>query len=105
MLMKRKENIYISIVPGLVTFTCDYKRIFGSYLFQALDFFPNTYKKAKFHYSITIGDISIPSESSFRNGYYFKEGNSWYYKRKIFGITLKLRYNIADKTFRINKAY
>lgn len=113
---KKKDSFYTkelidkefkTIIPGLVTFDTNLVKIKGFNLSENLNFYKNTHIKEKFHYKIVLdNNISIPDSYEFRNGYYFKKDDYWYYKREIFkGFSLKFKYDYKNKIFYFNSLY
>jgi 2-polyprenyl-3-methyl-5-hydroxy-6-metoxy-1,4-benzoquinol methylase len=97
--------VYKTIIPGLVTLDTEIEKILGSYLFRKLNFFPPRKSKSRYHYKVNIGNIKLPKEFDFRNGYYLKKGNFWYYERKFLGLSLKMQYDTKTNTFKFNQLY
>lgn len=100
------ENMFKNIIPHLVSIKTGVDKINGFYLCDDFNMYASTDTKNNFHYEVNISnDIVIPYDYEFRNGHYFKKGDTWYYKRKVGFITLKLSYNITKKIFTYNRAY
>lgn len=103
----KKTAMYKNIIPKLVSFDTKSEKIRGFGFSENFNFYNNIGKENKFHYQILIDNsIKIPSKYSFRNGYYLKSGDYWFYERKIFkNISLKFRYDIKNRVFVFNKMY
>lgn len=105
------ENIKINniknIVPSLVSFETNLDSLPGFNLSDNFNFYDDIKEKNKFHYSVIINNkIEIPDIYDFRNGYYTKLGDNWYYYRIFFGIfKLKFQYEISLKRFSFNSLY
>jgi 2-polyprenyl-3-methyl-5-hydroxy-6-metoxy-1,4-benzoquinol methylase len=97
--------MYKVIVSDLVSLDTNLLQIKGSYLFNKLDFYEESVKAKRFHYKVNVGRFHIPNTHDFRHGYYFKNGDSWFYKRKVFGLSLKMEFHVPTKTFYFNKLY
>lgn len=95
-----------TIIPNLVSFETDLKYIKGFYFSEDFDFYDATSVPHTFHYKITVDpNLQIPEKYEFRNGYYTKAGNVWYYNRKIKWFSLKFAYNTLTKEFTFNQLY
>jgi hypothetical protein len=96
-----------NLVPALVSLDTTLNGLKGSYISSNFDFFGSTENKNKFHYNLEIvDDIPIPEDYDFRNGYYQKVGNSWFYERKILrSLNLKFKFDMTTNTFQCNKLY
>lgn len=102
----QKNNRVKNIIPDLVSFDTNLKKIKGFSLSDNFDFYSNITSKNQFHYKIfVVKDIEIPKEYNFRSGYYFKKAGIWYYERKLFCFSFKFKYDAKNKIFSFNKAY
>ncbi|MFA5178379.1 MAG: hypothetical protein WC427_02355 [Candidatus Paceibacterota bacterium] len=98
--------MYKNIIPQLVSLDTKINGLNGFYLSENFNFFDLIDFKNKYHYKIIIkNDIQIPKEYDFRNEYFLKKGNIWYYERKFFLFSLKLQYDYEKKIFYINRLY
>jgi len=98
--------MYKNIIPNLISFDTVLNRINGFSFAENFNFFKKVSKPEIFHYKIEIKkNIFIPRDYDFRNGFYFKKDDNWYYERFFFGISLKLRFDIKNKIFYFNKNY
>lgn len=99
--------MFKSIIPNLVSFETSLNKVRGFNLAENFNFYEGTDSENIFHYKLCLDEeISIPSTYTFRNGYYFKAGDLWYYERKIWGnISLKLKYDPRERKFSFNKIY
>jgi len=98
--------MYKNIVPGLISLDTELKLIKGLHISQNLNFFDSVKEKNKFHYKVILkNDIKIPTDYDFRNEYFIKKGECWYYERKIIFWYLKFEYNVKEKIFNFNKIY
>ncbi|MDD4353355.1 MAG: hypothetical protein PHN56_02760 [Candidatus Nanoarchaeia archaeon] len=95
------------IIPELVSFDTKLDKLKGFNLSEDFNFYKSQTKKEKFHYSLIVkNDIEIPKSYEFRNGYYFKYEDCWYYERKIIpGISLKFKYDLKNRIFYFNRSY
>lgn len=98
--------MFKNIVPNLVSFETTLEKINGFYYSDNFQFYPKIEKKSVFHYKIFIdNNINIPQKYDFRNGYFTKLGNKWFYKREVGIFTLKFCFDPQSKTFSFNKLY
>ena len=97
---------YKNIIPKLISFDTNLNSIKGFFLSENFNFYPKETKQL-FHYRILIdNNIIIPNKYDFRNGYYLKCGNFWYYERRITKyFSLKFKYDILNKVFYFNGLY
>jgi hypothetical protein len=93
-----------SIVPGLVSLDSCIKKIKGSHLLQNLYFYNGCEVRERFHYKLCVDNhILIPRTYDFRSEYFFKKDNFWYYNKTLFGLNLKFKYDVLNKSFCCNK--
>lgn len=98
--------MFKNIIPNLVSFNTQLRKINGFYFSDNFNFYSEIEAKSVFHYKIFIDDnITIPKEYDFRNGYFLKFKNKWYYERKIGIFTLKFCLDPQNKIFSFNKLY
>jgi len=98
--------MFKSIIPGLVSFETQTKKINGSYFMRNINFFKEIYKKEKFHYTLVANDdFIVPKQYDFRSEYYLKKNNFWFYERKIFFLTFKFKYNVEEKILYFNRIF
>lgn len=98
--------MYKNIIPSLVSFETNIKKLSGFYLSDKFSFYPEISQKNLFHYRALIDNqIKIPSRYDFRNGYFIKKGNCWYYQRKIKGFELNFCLDFKKRIFRFNRLY
>ena len=98
--------MFKNIIPHLVSIETELDKINGFYLCDDFNMYESIKIKNDFHYKVAVSNnIVIPPDYDFRNGHYFKKGDTWYYSRKVGFITLKLSYNITKRIFTYNKAY
>ena len=104
---KTKEYMFKNIIPNLISFETEFSKIPGFYLSDNFNFYPQIEMKNLFHYKIFIdNNIIIPKQYDFRNGYFLKFLNKWYYERKLFGIiTLKFSFDRESRVFVFNKNF
>lgn len=94
-----------NIIPELVSIDTDKKSLFGFSFSENFDFYGFS-RENKLHFKVVVGDVTIPKKYAFKNGFYSKEGNSWYYDRKIFNIiSLKFKFTPSERGFIVNKWY
>lgn len=95
-----------NIIPDLVSFETTLNKLSGFYFSDNFQFYPQIETKSTFHYKVFIDDnIAIPKQYDFRNGYFLKFKNKWYYERKIGIFTLKFCFDPQNKVFSFNKLY
>ena len=95
--------MFKNIVPGLVSFDTALSKLSGFYYSDNFNYYSGTEKKNPFHYHVFINNnIHIPQKYDFRNGYFTKSGNRWYYERKLGILSLKFCFDPANKTFSFN---
>lgn len=98
--------MYKNIIPELVSFDTKINKFNGPCFFQNMDYFHGIDKKNRFHYKIIIDkDIKIPPDYDFRNEYYTKKDNLWFYEKKIGFTKIRFKYDAINKIFYFNKAY
>lgn len=98
--------MYKNIVPGLISFNTRLKKINGFYFSDNFNFYPEVATKSLFYYKVFIdNNITIPKQYDFREGYFLKFKNKWYYERKLGIFTLKFCFDPQNKTFSFNKLY
>jgi hypothetical protein len=98
--------MYKNIVPSLISFDTKLNNLKGFYFADDFNYFPETKVKNKFHYKLILkNDIEIPNNYDFKNGYFFRKGQCWYYERKLSIFTLKFCYDSENKNFYFNKIY
>lgn len=98
--------MYKNIIPSLISLDSRLKRISGFYLSDDFDFNGVIKEKNKFHYRIVLDNkIVIPRTYDFRNGYFFKKDDYWYYQRKFKNLEIKFCLDFKKRTFRFNWLY
>lgn len=98
--------MYKNIIPSLISFDTTLSKLTGFYYSDNFDYYLGVRKKSQFHYSVFINNnIEIPKKYDFRNGYFIKSGNRWYYERKLGLISLKFCFDSVRKTFSFNRLY
>ncbi len=99
--------MYKIIVPDLISFETNLNHLNGFNLSGNFNFYSESEEKNQFHYKIIINNnIQIPGKYDFRNGYYLKLENNWFYDRKIFWrFHLKFKYNQENKEFSCNRLF
>ncbi len=98
--------MHINIVPGLISFETSLNNLPGFYYSDNFDSYPKTRKKNQFHYSVFIdNNIKIPQKYNFRDAYFIKSKNIWYYERKLGPLSLKFCFDPTKKTFSFNRIY
>lgn len=105
--VKEKIGCFKNIIPDLLSIETKLKRISGFYISDDFDFYQEISDKHRFHYQVVCKkNIRLPRKYEFRNGYFYKLGNDWFYERKIFGIIpIRFYYNQQNKTFFFNFWY
>ena len=87
-------HTYKNIVPGLISFKTSLNKLTGFYYSDNFNYYSNVSKKNKFHYNIYVDDdINIPGEYDFRDAFFIKSQNKWYYERNLGPISLKLYFD------------
>lgn len=98
--------MYKNITPGLISFDTFLTKLPGFYYSDNFNSYPETRKRGKFHYRVRINnDIKIPKEYDFRDAFFIKSKNIWYYERKLGPISLKFCFDPSKKTFSFNRIY
>jgi hypothetical protein len=97
--------MYKNIIPGLVSFETDLRRLRGCYISADFDAYLPVSAPGLFHYTLKVENwVSFPRDCQFRHQSYFKSGDRWYYERKLQpGIALKFSYDAHDRIFRFNE--
>lgn len=97
---------YKDIIPSLVSLETNLTGLPGFYLSGDFDFYPGVKRPNKFHFKIFNDDtITPPRNYDFRNGYFKKSAEVWYYERKLGPVRLAFTYNPKEKTFYYNQLY
>lgn len=98
--------MYKSITPGLITFDTSLKKLPGSYYSDNFDSYSETKKKGRFHYRLLLNNnIKIPQKYDYKDAYFIKSKNKWYYERKLGPVNLKFCFNPAKNIFSFNYTY
>lgn len=99
-------SMYKSIVPELVSFDTKLDFVDAITYSEDFNFYKPVKKPAKFHYKIKVdNNIYFPEVYDFKNGYFYKNKDDWYYRRDLKFFTLKLKYAEKEKTFYFNSIY
>lgn len=97
--------IYKNIIPGLVSIDTSRNHFPGFSFSDNLNFYSLAARQKK-HYKVIVEEIKIPKTFEFRNAYYLKHNDCWYYERKIIGVfSLKFKYDPLEKVFTVNRWY
>ena len=98
--------MYKNIVPGLISFDTTLNKLRGSYYSDNFNYYSEVKKRSRFHYRVFIDDdIKIPQKYDFKDAFFIKSENRWYYERKLGPIKLKFCFDPAKKTFSFNRIY
>lgn len=98
--------MYKNITPSLISLETNLKNLKGFYLSDNFSFYPEINYKNPFHYQAILDDqIKIPTIYDFKNGYFFKKDNCWYYQRKIKSFELNFCLDLKKRIFRFNRLY
>lgn len=98
--------MYKNIVPGLISLDALFGRLPGFYYSDNFNSYLGVRKKSRFHYRIFVNDkIQVPRRYDFRDAFFLKLNNKWYYQRKLGPINLKFCFDPAERTFSFNRSY
>lgn len=98
--------MYKNITPGLISFDTSLTKLPGCYYSDNFNSYSKISKRSQFHYRVFINDdITIPQKYDFRDAFFIKSKNKWYYNRKLGPINLKFCFDPAKKTFSFNRIY
>lgn len=98
--------MYKNIVPGLISFDTTLSKLPGFYYLDDFNSYPRVKKRGQFHYRVFINDnIKIPQEYDFKDAFFIKFKNKWYYERRLGPISLKFCFDPVEKTFSFNRIY
>lgn len=101
-----KPYNFYNIVPDLISIDTNLKKIRGARLFLNMNFFCKTEIKNRFHYGIFLdNNINIPNDFDFKNEFYIKKDDAWFYRKKLWFFELKFKYDTNSKIFYVNRIY
>jgi len=102
-----RRRMLHTVVPGLVSVDVGNLSARGTYLLSNLRFFPPVADRLPFHYCVKLSsDLAAPKEFDFRNAYYSRLDDTWFYERRLArGLAARFEYNETTRTFTFNPAY